>query len=250
LHTGTFCIFPGHTNTILIDYPAAFYGSAFFASSRTMGEPGGIAMNHQQIKVSDEEIQSKPQFTAFEEKLRKALSEPLDIIVIYLHPSLGCGVDLLEWLETWQERLLKLEKHLYIVPGNVNQLECLEVSHPDQGLKYVADANELEAILSDVAPMPPDNAMAPVLTSIEAAPQTSEPKAQHQLAMPVSSEEEPLPKQAVRMDVGARVVLSGEYVCAGCHIARMWLKGDIAAKCANPECPSSDAGWDLTYELF
>jgi hypothetical protein len=226
-----------------------FSTSAFFAGSRTIGEPGGIAMNHQQIRVSDEEIQSKPQFTAFEEKLRKALSEPLDIIVIYLHPLLGCGVDLLEWLETWQERLLRLEKHLYIVPGNVNQLECLEVSHPDQGLKYIADANELEAILSDVAPTAPDQTMAPVLTSIEAAPQTSEPRAP-QPAIPVTRQEEHLPKQTVRMDVGTRVELSGEYVCAGCHIARMWLKGDVAAECANPECPSSDAGWDLTYELF
>jgi hypothetical protein len=55
---------------------------------------------------------------------------------------------------------------------------------------------------------------------------------------------------AVHMKAGSTVKLAGEYICSMCKISRMWLKGDKAANCENPECRNPSAGWDLTCELF
>ncbi len=202
-------------------------------------------MNHLIINVSDEETQRKPPFSAYDDKLRKALTEQTEHVAIYLHPSLGCGIDLLEWLETWTEKFQKAAKQFHIVPGNVNQLECLEVSHPDQGLRYVASADDLEAFLSTLSPPPPVRPSVPV----QAPAQISE-AVEKRPAISEENEPESAQKPAVSMEVGTRVIISGEYICSGCNTPRMWLKGDISTECANPECTNSDAGWEMTYELF
>ncbi len=215
-------------------------------------------MNHVLISVSDEEIQNKPVITAFDEKLRRAMSDQAGIIAICLHPELGCGTEMLEWLETWQAKLLKVKKQFYIVPGNVNQMECLEVSHPDQELKYIPTIEDLETLLASLAPevaeavlevQMPSSAPVPVpmvekveqpAADIDA--ETFEVKISKKTALPS------IPP--VCMDVSQFVDTSAEYKCLGCKTTRMWLKGDVTADCTNPECPDPDAGWEMTCELF
>ncbi|MBN1981397.1 MAG: hypothetical protein JW795_07700 [Chitinivibrionales bacterium] len=51
-------------------------------------------------------------------------------------------------------------------------------------------------------------------------------------------------------DIGAMVEIAGEYACCGCHLNRMFIKGDNATRCENPECPAPDTGWMLSFELF
>jgi hypothetical protein len=212
-------------------------------------------MNHIVISVSDEDIQNKPVITAFDEKLRRALSDQAPIIAICLHPELGCGTDVLEWLETWQDKFLKVKKQFYIVPGNVNQMECLEVSHPDQELKYVPTVEDLETMLMSLAP---EVAEAVLEVQVPAQQAVKPPPAPAQVSddEPATFEvktvkEAPDPAlPPIRMDDSQIVETSGEYRCLGCQTTRMWLKGDITSECTNPECPDPDGGWEMSYELF
>jgi hypothetical protein len=220
-------------------------------------------MNHIVISVSDEDIQNKPAITAFDEKLRRALSDQAPIIAICLHPELGCGTEMLQWLETWQDKFLKVKKQFYIVPGNVNQMECLEVSHPDQELKYVPTVEDLETMLMSLAP---EVAEAVLEVQVPAAALTQAPVQQAVQPPPAPaqvSDDEPATfevktvKEApdpalppILMDDSQIVETSGEYKCLGCQTTRMWLKGDITSECTNPECPDPDAGWEMSYELF
>jgi hypothetical protein len=230
-------------------------------------------MNHLVISVTDEELQNKSPMPAFDDKLRKALSDPSLYIVITLHPVLGCGIDLLEWLESWQNRFLKIKKKFFIIPGNVNQLECLEVSHPDQALRYVSSMDEFD-VAAALFPEPvTQNATgqdAP-LVSAPITPQETAPIQPAAVDEPtpqkiVIIEPAPLaaaladddvdnakntpPTPAIHMAVGTVVETSGEYICLSCQTSRMWLKGDITTKCTNPECTGSETGWEMTFELF
>jgi hypothetical protein len=222
-------------------------------------------MNYMLIAVSDDELQNKPAISAFDEKLRKAMPDPAPIVAIELHPELGCGTEMLEWLEAWQKKLLKVNKQFYIVAGNVNQMESLEVSHPDQELKYVQNRDDLEILIASLAPEVTE-AVLEVQMPSAAAPS---PAPQRAVAPPPAPAEpvdadadaetfevkivkEPLeiPSPPILMDVSQLVETSGEYKCLGCSLTRMWLKGDITAECTNPECPHQDEGWEMTYELF
>jgi hypothetical protein len=218
-------------------------------------------MNHSLISVSDEEIQNKPVITAFDEKLRRAMSEQVKIIAISLHPELGCGTEMLEWLETWQNKLSKVGKQFYIVPGNVNQMECLEVSHPDQELKYVQSLDDLETLLASLAPevteavlevrIPPAAAQSAPVQPADLSPPLQPASADADtFEVKLDKAEPEVSAPPILMDVSQLVETSGEYKCLGCSLARMWLKGDITTDCTNPECPDQDAGWEMTYELF
>ena len=226
-------------------------------------------MSHVLISVSDEDIQNKPVITAFDEKLRRAMSDQAGIIAICLHPELGCGTDMLEWLETWRDKFLKVNKQFYIVPGNVNQMECLEVSHPDQELKYIPSVEDLETLLSSLAPDVAEAVLEVRMPSPEPVPASRPVKPVQVPQSPPAAAEDPAGDEdlgtfevkirkettspaapAVRLDVSQFVDTSAEYKCLGCNATRMWLKGDVTADCTNPECPDPDAGWEMTYELF
>jgi hypothetical protein len=205
-------------------------------------------MNNYIISVTDQEIQDQPIVKAFEDKLRLGLSQTARVVAICLHPELGCNVELLSWLETWQQRFIKVKKQFYIIPGNINQLECLEVSHPDQGLKYVASLIDLEVAIESIETQQPvPEVPAPAETT---APAPKFEKAEETTGDKIDIKEGPSPVPEIEMDVGSRVETSGEYICLGCKRSRMWLKGDVSEECDNPECQNSDAGWKLTYELF
>jgi hypothetical protein len=222
-------------------------------------------MSHVLISVSDDELQNKPALSAFDEKLRKAMSDAAKIVAIELHPELGCGTEMLEWLETWQKKILKVNKQFYIVAGNVNQMESLEVSHPDQELKYVQNADDLEMLLASLAPevaeavlevqMPPVSAHSPAPERVVVPPPApAEPvdadADAETFEVKIVKEPSEVPSPPILMDVSQLVETSGEYKCLGCSLTRMWLKGDVTAECTNPECPHQDAGWEMTYELF
>ena len=222
-------------------------------------------MSHVLISVTDEELQNKTPIAAFNEKLRRVIPDQVQIVAIFLHPELGCGTEMLEWLESWQDKFLKVKKQFFIVPGNVNQLECLEVSHPDQELKYVPTVDDLETLLASLAPevseavleiQMPSPAQAPPPAPLQQKIRTEPAQSEHVDAEPATFEvkiAKPVADSAsppVLMDVSQIVELSGEYKCRGCGVARMWLKGDIAADCTNPECTDTDSGWEMTYELF
>jgi hypothetical protein len=217
-------------------------------------------MNHLLIAVSDDELQNnKPAPAAFDEKLRRAMSDQAKTIVISLHPELGCGTEMLEWLETWQNKFAKVNKQFYIVPGNINQMECLEVSHPDQELKYVKNLDDLEILIASLAPEVTEAVLEvqtpPASAIVSMAPAPSKPVADANadadtFEVKIATEEPIESAPPILMDVSQLVETSGEYKCRGCSVTRMWLKGDITAECTNPECPDQDAGWQMTYELF
>jgi len=54
----------------------------------------------------------------------------------------------------------------------------------------------------------------------------------------------------IRLQPGAIVQISGEYICLGCRTSRMWLKGDVAKECENAGMRPSGDRMEMTYELF
>ena len=54
----------------------------------------------------------------------------------------------------------------------------------------------------------------------------------------------------ITIDVGSIIEVAGEYECCKCNFKRMYVKGDIAVKCENPECLTSLSGWRLSFDLF
>lgn len=52
------------------------------------------------------------------------------------------------------------------------------------------------------------------------------------------------------INVGSTIEIAGEYECCKCKFKRMYVKGDVAIKCENPECLSSISGWELSFDLF
>jgi hypothetical protein len=214
-------------------------------------------MSHLVIVLTDEEIGNQPVAAVFDEKLRHALSCKDPDIIVRLRPELGCSTEVLVWLEEWTERFQKVKKQIYIVPANVNQLECLEVSHPDQDLKYAATLAELEDWLDiqNVEPLPqPEANEEEAVFIIKDAPQEKGPlteaRAGDELDFEIIDKEEKKAVPDIRLLPGSIVQISGEYICVGCSTSRMWLKGDVAKNCENAECVHPEAGWKMTYELF
>jgi hypothetical protein len=216
-------------------------------------------MAHFLIALTDEEIGDQAAATVFDEKLRHALSCKEPSVVIRLRPELGCGTEVLEWLEEWTDKFQKAKKNFFIVPANVNQLECLEVSHPDQELRYAATLEELEdriaaidhqSTLTGLAASEEETAF--LVEDVPPA-QKGPAKAAHaedKLDFEVIDKEEGVLVRDMRIQSGSIVQISGEYICEGCRTSRMWLKGDIAKDCENAECVHPGAGWKMTYELF
>jgi hypothetical protein len=215
-------------------------------------------MSYFLIALTDEEIGDQAAATVFDEKLRHALSCKEPSVVIRLRPELGCGTEVLEWLEEWTDKFQKVKKNFFIVPANVNQLECLEVSHPDQELRYAATLEELEdriAVIdrqSTLTEGPASEEEAAFF--VEDEPLKKEPAkaalAGNKLDFEVIDKKEDVHVRDVRMQSGSIVQISGEYICEGCRTSRMWLKGDIAKDCENAECVHPGAGWKMTFELF
>ena len=232
-------------------------------------------MGREIIVLEEKEIHDQPVLTLFDDKLRQALTVKGSIVAVCMRPEVECSTGLLEWLEAWNRRFGNVNKTFFIVPATAAQLECLEVSHPDMALRYVSSLDELDIVArhiekreSEPAPAPSPRP-APISMPTGERRAAAEPAAQQivysqQPAPPVyvyaaPEENKTAPATdhdmgyvapSVLMAAGSKVRLAGEYVCSSCKISRMWLKGDRAADCENPECRNPSAGWKLTCELF
>jgi hypothetical protein len=232
-------------------------------------------MGREIIVLEEKEIQDQPILTLFDDKLRQALTAKSSIVAVCMRPEIECATEVLEWLEAWNRRFSTADKSFFIVPATAIQLECLEVSHPDMALRYVSTLDELDIVARHIEnriAQPEVPLLQPVtfpLPNVEHRA-ASEPAAQQIVYTqqpappPVDIYTAPEEKRttpaidnstayvapSVHMAAGSKVWLAGEYVCSSCKISRMWLKGDKAANCENPECRNPSAGWNLTYELF
>ena len=111
-------------------------------------------MNPLVISVKDEDVGGQDIMTIFDEQLRHAMSAQESVVIMCIRAEMGCSTVLLEWLEGWSDRFSKVSKQLFIIPSNVNQLECLEVSHPDLELKYAPSLEDLQARLGPLVSAP------------------------------------------------------------------------------------------------
>jgi hypothetical protein len=223
--------------------------------------------------------------SAFDRKLELALAQgDSPAVVVHLRADMQPSLDLLEWLEQWTKRFAVAGMRCVIVPQTPDQLETLEMSHPDQNLSYAASLDEIEIMF----PPPPKQAPKPkpvhdvandahalkagqdqATTSqdSEAIFELSEPsdrsdpipvKKQTRPAKKPAPIPEPEPEElpeepvmeAKTSAVGALSTLTGEYTCMGCKVSRMWLKGETMKTCENPECLNPDAGWQLAFDVF
>jgi hypothetical protein len=200
-------------------------------------------------------------FSALDLKLQTALGTDVESISVTLNPEMPGGGDLLDWLEKWQATCSSQKKNLVIAPSTKEQLECLELSHPDQALCYVASSEELEKMF-------PPHLREPVPEERNEEPPQEKPSAGGPPA--AAPAKEPEPKQRDPFDlypeipsvdtvtevvpqtqhIHSTVEISGEYVCLSCGYKRMWLKGDTVTACENAECLNPEAGWQLTGDIF
>jgi hypothetical protein len=206
---------------------------------------------------------------AYDTRLSSALVEFSSVVALHLRPELPAGIALLAWIDRWNKQFVSVNKHLIAVAGMPQQYQILELSHPDQGLCYVGSAAEVQAVADRLLPKSPakpgEGAPPPPLPSIQIARRSSlvpivekaesaigpEPAVQEQNAPAADAPGATMAKPApITISSGRISSVAGEYICNGCGVARMWLKGDTAGKCSNPECSNPEAGWTLTWELF
>ena len=131
------------------------------------------------ITISDNTSSSSSIWIRFEEELSGHLNGDERKTAIALCPSMGAGIDLLEWLEKWNKKFSNTGKRLIVIAEDPSE---------------------------------------------------------------TTSSENILPNK--------KIETAGEYKCASCHRTRMYLPGDIATNCENPECTSPGAGWKLSFDLF
>ena len=100
------------------------------------------------ISFDDSDAPGTDLRTAFDLKLEEALvMADCGAAVIHLRADMAPSIELLEWLEGWTRRFTEATRRCIIVPQTAEQLECLELSHPDQNLIYAPSIAELDAFL-------------------------------------------------------------------------------------------------------
>lgn len=210
------------------------------------------------VTISDVEIEDAPVVSVFDEKLGRMLSGSTDVVALQLVPSAPAGVELLEWLAKWTKDFTSAGKRLVIAAATHGQFECLELSHPDQNLCYLSTPEELSELLARGEPEVQQD------TVVEGTVRTESDLVSASdaggVALPVfepqahaTAREEPEPEPVEPGPVfttGTVTEIAGEYLCLGCKSTRMWLKGDEMVACDNPECLDSNAGWQLSCDVF
>lgn len=196
------------------------------------------------VDLSDEEIEDRPVIDTFDQKLQSIISQNKNQVALQLRNDMDADTELIEWLEKWSAEFARANKEFIIAPNNPEQLECLEVSHPDQNLKYVSSIDEIQ-IASD-EPVYEQNIT--FQEEYREEPVTPDDASVEQVAIEPEPEEEPPPP--VIQGVSSVTEISGEYECMGCQKSRTWLKGDTILECDNPECLNPEQGWKLICDLF
>jgi hypothetical protein len=187
-----------------------------------------------------------------EQKLRESLGGTEHFLALQLRPEMRGGLDLVEWLDKCHSLVVGAGKQMVIVTANDTQGQYIELSHPDQNLKFVASIDELKKTLSPAAEEPavPGEEVGPGPQPATAVPSMARPlQARPRPAVDTSGEFSPVLSQTP-LSIGSQVKLAGEYICLGCNTTRMWLKGEKLKNCTNHECIRPSSGWRLTCELF
>lgn len=192
------------------------------------------------IVVNDNEITEEDVWAVFNKKCEEAVSSEEKYIAIFLRPELGSGVPLLDWLEKWQVKCQKSNKFLYVISDNKQQLESMELSSLDQNLNYFSSINEFEDHTRDSA------AGLEQEEEVLTVAGTEEQIDRKEISFPNIKD---VP-QTISLVVGDTVKISGEYICQGCGVGRMWMKGKEITACPNPECFEPSKGWKLDFDLF
>ncbi len=196
-------------------------------------------MGYQIIDCDETELTEENIWTVFDRKCEEALSSEDDNIGIELRPEMGSGVPLLGWIENWLSRFSEKGKTLCIISDDPQQLETMELSHPDQNLTYVSSRREYEDRVQSLPEVAPKSVGVEQIKPEETGNIKGE--------IPVTIDEQ---KQEVFLADGASVDIAGEYICQSCGISRMWMKGKTATGCSNPECFEPSKGWKLDFDLF
>jgi hypothetical protein len=223
-------------------------------------------MPYEIIEITNEELENTPVLEAIDARLKAALSTPARIVPLKLRPEMDdCSMGL-EWLEQWSRHFMQAGKTLVTIPATRYQHQCLEISHPDQNLRYVESVDELEKaypeLVEPVAPpavpestaesgaveqqrgiVPPPQSASPSLTP---PPPVQGYAGTHDTGG--AEFETPTPYE--EMMPGTISEVSGEYACKSCGNHRMWLKGDLVTACTEMECLDPERGWKLSCDLF
>jgi hypothetical protein len=231
-------------------------------------------LEHRHIILSTEVLQGQDIWAAFDAQLQAALLANVAGVAVSLAPQMPADMRLLEWLESWQKEFGEVGKEFVIVAEDPRHTQCLEISHPDQNLRYVASVEDLWRTFPAFRPaapvpepeVPPAPAAAPVPPAqpLTQAAQKSEPPqplpgpahpAVPQEPLPQAVAQEPAqvvqePAPPLRVKSGELIRASGEYACLGCAATRMYARGDRASACENAECQAPGLGWKLVFELF
>jgi hypothetical protein len=244
-------------------------------------------LEHRFITLSGAALKDQDVWAAFDAELQAALLANVAGVAVNLVPQMPADIKLLDWLESWQKEFAGVGKEFIIVAEDYRQLHCLEISHPDQNLRYVASLEELwhtfpayhpagpAAAEPELPPAPaPTPAVPPQLAPVPVAPPPvavpvlptpappppkpapapleppSRPSMTPQSPQLQSEHTPPETTPPARVKAGVIIRASGEYACLGCGATRMYAKGDRAAACENAECQGPNLGWKLIFELF
>ena len=193
----------------------------------------------------------------FEDKLKAVLGDGRFDTALYLREEVPAGISLIGWMDEWNKRFVKIGRQLIIVTATPQQYQTLELSHPDQKLRYVQSQDDLQRFTThSAAPADQHKLQAAPAPVTQVLHRETVPDAPSQETIPPPVAPPPAPasnfiRQAPPfVTVGGRISLAGEYVCGGCGFPRMWMKGDTTGPCVNTECINTKAGWTLTWELF
>jgi hypothetical protein len=192
---------------------------------------------------------------------------------LILPDSLKIGLKVLCWLDDLRDRFAEKKLNLCIICNKEEQLEAIDLSHPDQTLPCFKDITEL----SDKLNVPVENDFSDVeidkiLKEIDET--KKEPGTDNLSSVPAENEETtnkalepfsssesvnsiesilPVPgtvqEQIIKIS-GEKVETAGEYRCLSCGHTRMWMKGDTFSFCVQECCAQKDKGWQLTFILF
>ena len=223
-------------------------------------------MGNRLIDPDENSLSVETIFETCDRCLEEALGSSDENIIFKVPSVMTDGILLVEWLSQWQQKLNKKRKTLLIVAEDALQMEALELSHPDLQLHYFPSMQDIPFEIETKPATPPsitqpdtskvsDSAERIEVNTVQSV--ASVPPAPSAPADQVDTVQEEetgndvetaVPE--IELVIGARVAVSGEYACRTCKVTRMWLKGDTAGTCENPECPETESGWKLTYELF
>lgn len=196
-------------------------------------------MGFQIISCDETELAEENIYTVLDRKCEEALSGEDECIGIELRSEMGGGVPLLDWIENWLSSFSEKGKVLYMISDDPQQVETMELSHPDQNLTYVTSRREFE---DSVQSLPE---VAPKSVSVEQIKPEKTEDIKSEIPVTISEQE----KTVILAD-GASVDIAGEYICQSCGTSRMWMKGKTATGCRNPECFEPSKGWKLDFDLF